>query len=303
VRIFLSHASQDKPFVQAIQACLVPHIRVWLDVEHLYAGNRLSDELRKAILDENDYTIVFVSPNSIASDWVARELAWALEREADLGRPFVVPVFLPGAPVDAAPPGPFAPLWQRIYMVSPVEPAAAAADLSHHLFALLSDWVEQAGDSSRNRFVARLRADLTEFKDRAFLMLAAMGAPIEMLATHSEAHATFARTVDAYVRFSDDFIARKDSLRAQVHSMFGGFVAAETDKALAFVENKVYRGRLFELNAVVDSVNAFEARLQTDPVALQEAEARKADLLAKAHPVLQQMTKRTLALLDMLQVQ
>lgn len=123
-----------------------------------------------------------------------------------------------------------------------------------------------------------------------------------MLATHPEAHVTFARTVDAYARFGDDFIARKDSLRAQVHSMFGGFVAAETDKALAFVENKVYRGRLFELNAVVDAVNAFEARLKPDPAALQAAEARKADLLAKAPPALQQMTKRTLALLDMLQV-
>src|SRR6478735_6634416 len=114
MRIFLSHASDDKALVQALQAGWPAHMRVWLDVDQLYAGHRLGEELRRAILDENDYVVVFVSPTSLQSEWVAQELAWALEVEADIGRPFVVPVFLAGTP-DAAPPGhAFAPLWQRI---------------------------------------------------------------------------------------------------------------------------------------------------------------------------------------------
>ena len=301
MRLFLSHASEDKPFVEALRAGLPAHVRVWLDIDNLYAGHRLSDELRRAILDENDYVALFVSPRALHSDWVARELAWALERETDLLRPFVVPVFLPGTP-DAAPgDGPFAALWQRIYLKCPDDAAQGAVELARHLFALLSEWIEPAGDSSRKRFIARLRADLTRFKDEAFLMLAAMGVPLEVLCTREEAHAQFARTVAAYVQFSDAFIARKDTLRAQTHSMFGGFLATECDKLLAFVEEKVYRGRVFELNAVVDAVNAYETSLKEDAAALAAAETDKAVRLAKAHAVLQQMTKRSLELLAKLE--
>lgn len=301
MRLFLSHASEDKPFVEALRAGLPAHARTWLDIDNLYASHSLSDELRRAILDENDYVVLFVSPHSLQSDWVARELAWALEREADLLRPFVVPVFLPGVAESAPSSGPFAPLWQRIYLKCPSDAAAAAAELARHLFGLLSEWIETAGDSSRKRFIARLRADLTRFKDDAFLMLAAMGVPLEVLATRAEAHAQFARTVSAYVEFSDAFIARKDALRAQIHMLFGGFLAAECDKLLAFVEEKVYRGRLFELNAVVDAVNAYETSLKDDAAALAAAEADKALRLAKAHTVLQQMTKRSLELLAKLE--
>jgi hypothetical protein len=301
MRLFLSHASEDKPFVEALRAGLPAHVRVWLDVDNLYAGHRLSDELRRAILDENDYVALFVSPRSLQSDWVARELDWALEREADLVRPFVVPVFLPGTSEVAPSEGPFAALWQRIYVRCPDDAAEGAEELARHLFALLSEWIETAGDSSRKRFIARLRADLTRFKDDAFLMIAAMGAPLEVLSTRAEAHAQFARTVGAYVQFSDAFIARKDALRAQIHSMFGGYLATECDKLLAFVEEKVFRGRLYELNAVVDAVNAYETSLKDDAAALAAAESDKDKRLAKAHAVLQQMTRRTLDLLAKLE--
>ena len=303
MRLFMSHASEDKPFVQALQAALPAHVRVWLDVENLYAGHSLSDELRRAVLDENDYLVLFVSPHSLQSDWVAQEMRWALEREADLLRPFVVPVFLSGTAEEPPAGSQFAPLWKRIYLKCPAEPLAGAAELSHHLFALLSDWIETAGDHSRRRFIARLRTDLTRFKDEAFLMVAAMGVPLQVLATREEAHAQFARSTVAYTQTSAAFIARKDLLRAQAQSMFGGYLAAECDKLLAFVEEKVYRGRLYALNAVPDAVNAYEATLRHDAAALAAAEADKTRRLTQAQTVLKQMTKRSLDLLAKLEQQ
>ena len=303
MRIFLSHASDDKAFVQALQAGLPGHVRVWLDVDQLYAGHRLDAELRRAILDENDYVVVFVSPRSLGSDWVAQELAWALQVEADIGRPFVVPVLLPGAP-DAAPAGSaFAPLWQRIYLKCPGDAAAGAAMLAGQLFALASEWLETAGGSSRRRFIGRLRRDLTRFKDDAHLMLAAMGAPLEVLGTREEAHASFARATGDYVAFSSAFVARKDALREQIQALFGGYLAAEAEKLLAFVEEKVYRGRLYELNVVVDAVNAYEATLRHDAAALAAAEGLKAERLAAARKVLEQMTRRSLDLLAKLELE
>ncbi len=301
MRVFLSHASADKSFVRAVQAALPPHVRTWLDVQELYAGHELRAELRQAVFDDTDYVVLFVSPRALDSEWVARELGWAIEREADLGRPFVVPVFLADTPAAAPAAGALAPMWSRIHIRATDDANAAAAEVARHLFALVSDWIEKTGDSSRKRFITRLRADLTEFKDRAYLMVAAMGASIEMMASHEEAHATFANCVTAYVSFSDDFIGRKDALRAQAHELFGGYVAAQTDQTLAFIESKVYRGHLFDLNAIVDDVNAFERSLKSDALALAAAQDRKQALLAKAQQVLQQMTKRSLALIDMLQ--
>lgn len=302
MRIFLSHASEDKPRVQAVQAGLPAHVKVWLDVDQLYAGHRLDAELRRAILDENDYVAVFVSPAALASAWVAQELAWALEVEADLGRPYVVPLFLPGMP-GAAPAGSaFAPLWERIFLRLPDDDAAASAAVAAQLFALASAVVETAGGSSRQRFIARLRRDLTRLKDDAYLMLAAMGPPLEVLGTRAEAHAQFAAATQAYAGFAAGFVARKDALREQVHALFGGFLAAETEKLMRFIEQKVYRGRLFELNPVVDAVNGF-ALLQADPARLAAAEGDKAARLAAAHQVLVPMTRRSLDLLAKLELE
>ena len=303
MRLFLSHASEDKAFIEALRERLPGHVKAWLDIDELYAGHSLSEELRRAILDENDYVVVFVGMHSLQSTWVAQELAWALEVEADIGRPFVVPVFLPGTPAQPGAGSAFAPLWQRIYLACPPDPGAAAAALAAQLFALASVWIEKAEGSSRKRFIDRLRRDLTRFKDDAYLMLAAMGVPIEVLATREEAHAQFARTTGTYAQFADGFIKRKDGLREQIHGMFGGYLAAEAEKLLAFIDEKVYRGRVYDLNVVVDAINAFATKLPDDPSMLAAADADKAQRLSAARKVLDQMGKRSLALLAKLELE
>lgn len=301
MRIFMSHASQDKAFVQAAQARLPAHVRVWLDVDQLYAGHRLSDELRHAVLDENDYVIVFVSEHTLQSAWVGREVVWALEREADLGRPFVVPVMLPGVPLDAAPAGDFAPLWQRIYLQGGDGPAAVGDALGRHLFGLVSAWIETAGDSSRRRFIARLRADLTGFADAAHLMLGVMRNPIPVLAQDADALAALQQHVGDYGRCSDPLIARLPLVRTRARDLFGSNLASEVDRLLTMLEEKVYRGRLFDLNAVLESVNGYETSLQGHATRLKAAEAQREQRLDAAHTVLQQFTRKTLSVMDKLE--
>jgi hypothetical protein len=300
MRVFLSHASVDKGFVQAVQAALPPHVKAWLDADDLYAGQTLGDEIRRAILDETDYVLLFVSATSLASAWVGRELVWALQREVDLGRPFVVPLLLPGVSVVGAAP-PFDVLRQRLYIKAPADPAAASAELARHLFALASEWIETAGDSSRQAFISRLKRDLTRFKDLAFVLIASAGESLAVLGTRPEAHASWANAVRDYTEFSDGFIARKDSLRAQVRDLFGGHLGAEADKLLQFVERNVYRGDMFELNEIVHAINGFDRVLRDDPVALARAEARKSELLSQATKTLEQTTKRSLSFIAKLE--
>lgn len=305
MRIFLSHATVDKPLVRQLGERLPSHVRPWLDMDDLYAGHLLKDEIRRAILDENDYFIVFMSAASLASDWVQREVQWALERERDLRRTFVVPVLLPGAPMAPPEASAMKVLWQRLYITwqgAGARAASRAADeLARHLFALVSDWMEKFGDSSLRRFLASLEADLTRFKDLAFLLIASMGPPLSVLGTRPEAHAQFAQAVADYNAFASDFIARKDAVAAEARARFGGYLGEECDKLMDFIDAQLWRGRAFALNAIVDDINAYELLLRHDAARLEQAEQRKTTLLAETRKVVEQMERRSRSLLRKLQ--
>lgn len=76
---FLSHSSKDKPLVKEVakQLCrrgIIP----WLDENELYVGLSLTTVLKEAILNQLTMTI-FLSENSLNSDWCQKELLWAIE--------------------------------------------------------------------------------------------------------------------------------------------------------------------------------------------------------------------------------
>ncbi len=92
MQLFLSHASASKARVRRIVAQLPKHVEAWLDQDELSPGHRFGRHIETAIAEECDFLIVFVDAAALASDWVRREVAAGLAREADLDRPFVVPV-------------------------------------------------------------------------------------------------------------------------------------------------------------------------------------------------------------------
>ena len=94
MKIFLSHSGRDKPLIRAIIPELPAYIGKWLDEEQLFFGEGIEASLKKAIQDESDFVILFVSKEAVESRWVQAELKWALDREATIGRPFVLPVVL-----------------------------------------------------------------------------------------------------------------------------------------------------------------------------------------------------------------
>ncbi|MTT53109.1 TIR domain-containing protein [Alcanivorax sp. VBW004] len=99
--IFLSHTHADKPFVRRLAADLEAHgIRYWLDEAEIKVGQSLIEKIRQG-LDSVDYVAAVLSPNSISSPWVQRELDVAMNQEIS-GREVKVlpvlykPVELPG---------------------------------------------------------------------------------------------------------------------------------------------------------------------------------------------------------------
>lgn len=94
MRIFLSHSSRDKPLLREVMQYIPRHVRTWLDDNDLRIGEDLHVSIRKAINIETDFVIIFISPESVRSKWVRLELEWALKREREIGRVFILPVVI-----------------------------------------------------------------------------------------------------------------------------------------------------------------------------------------------------------------
>jgi len=96
--VFISHATSDDAFVRELRLVLEGlHIPVWVDCRNLRGGNALAPEIAQAI-EQARQVIVILSPRTINSPWVRREIRQALQvqksRQADGYR--VIPLLLPG---------------------------------------------------------------------------------------------------------------------------------------------------------------------------------------------------------------
>lgn len=90
--IFLSHNHADKSFVRRLATDLDNQgISYWLDEAEIKVGESLIEKIRAGI-DEVDFVAVVLSPNSVASPWVQREVDVAMNQEIKGRRVKVLPL-------------------------------------------------------------------------------------------------------------------------------------------------------------------------------------------------------------------
>jgi predicted nucleotide-binding protein len=94
--IFASYARSDvesvRPIVDAIREEFQSRdldVSIWLDIEELRAGERWDHQI-EAVLRQCIGLLVFVSPASMQSDWVRRELKVTIERQDRLVLPIIL---------------------------------------------------------------------------------------------------------------------------------------------------------------------------------------------------------------------
>jgi len=93
-RVFLSHSSEDKPFVRKIATDLKQlKIDPWLDEWKIRAGESIPQKLSSGIKD-SDCVVVVLSKNAIASKWVEREWQTKYWDEIEHNQALVIPVLL-----------------------------------------------------------------------------------------------------------------------------------------------------------------------------------------------------------------
>jgi hypothetical protein len=90
--VFLSHNWQDKEFVRKLATDL-QHLgaRVWLDEAEIQIGDSLIEKIRSGI-DEMDYLAVILSPHSVNSEWVKKEVDIAMNQEIENKKVKVLPI-------------------------------------------------------------------------------------------------------------------------------------------------------------------------------------------------------------------
>ena len=84
--VFLSHASQDRPFAQRLVRVLRRHgIPVWYSDTNIMGAQQWHDEIGAA-LKRCDWLVLVLSPSAVESVWVKRELLYALQQYRFNGR-------------------------------------------------------------------------------------------------------------------------------------------------------------------------------------------------------------------------
>lgn len=303
MRVFVSHAWEDKPLALEL-ARLPDFVDVWVDVRELLGGEKLDPTIITAIEDSHVF-LVLVSRTSLAKAWVAQEVNWALEREGQKDRVFVLPVVVePGIDFAATAP-PFRQFGDRLFIDasnrSEAGLAQARSAIAQTLFHWASDWLdrlEPRGDSNR-RFAESLERDLVEFQTRLFAVKAALDWPLSTL-VRDDAVAHLVKVKDSYNTFTDTFIPRLVMLDADIRWRFGVTAQRAFVKLATFVRNEVFHGAAFALNDVIESINTFDAVLGHDAAALAEADLRRETRVKALEPVMAELVERTADYVDTL---
>ena len=88
--VFVSHSHADQPFAERLVDVLRHHrVPFWYSDADIRGAQQWHDEIGRA-LQRCDWFILVLSPDSVASRWVKRELLYALEQERFDGR--IVPL-------------------------------------------------------------------------------------------------------------------------------------------------------------------------------------------------------------------
>jgi hypothetical protein len=90
--VFISYSWKDRPFAEKLACDLKRHgVKVWIDSLEMKVGDSLNKKIQNGI-SRSGWLAVVLSPYSVASAWVEKELNAALEIELEKQSVFVLPV-------------------------------------------------------------------------------------------------------------------------------------------------------------------------------------------------------------------
>jgi hypothetical protein len=105
MKIFLSHSSRDQALVREVKALLPSFLNTWLDEDSLCWGDSFPAQLKSTIQSGIDFLLIFLNTHALNSNWVTQELEWAMQRERELKRIFILPILFEAVASENLPAG------------------------------------------------------------------------------------------------------------------------------------------------------------------------------------------------------
>jgi len=105
MKIFLSHSSRDQALVREVKALLPSFLNTWLDEDSLCWGDSFPAQLKSTIQSGIDFLLIFLNTHALNSNWVTQEVEWAMQRERELKRIFILPILLEAVASENLPAG------------------------------------------------------------------------------------------------------------------------------------------------------------------------------------------------------
>jgi hypothetical protein len=92
--LFICHSSQDKSFIRRLASDLKANrLDVWVDEQEILVGDRIREKIEAGI-ETSDYLAIVLSPASVNSPWVQRELDAKLFQEIEEKQVKILPLLL-----------------------------------------------------------------------------------------------------------------------------------------------------------------------------------------------------------------
>jgi hypothetical protein len=172
MRIFLSHRSRDKALVREFKGMLPSFLHAWLDEDSLIWGESFPVELKTTIQSGVDFLIIFLDKDALHSKWVRQELDWALQREKELKRIFVLPILLEDIALGNLPPGFSERLFLRLSDFSQVAVEDLAKRVTLKLFQLvLESYATLQLEIPRSKSLLTIRDELSAGQARVLAFI------------------------------------------------------------------------------------------------------------------------------------
>jgi hypothetical protein len=91
-KAFISYSHKDKPFVSKLVGDLASMgANVWVDLVEMKVGDSIVRKIQDGI-EESEWLIIVLSPDSVESKWVKTELSAALVNELEKDKVFILPL-------------------------------------------------------------------------------------------------------------------------------------------------------------------------------------------------------------------
>jgi len=92
MKVFISHAHTDEPLVKKVAAALEDAgLEVWDDTREIMPGDNWANKVAQA-LQESEAMVVLLTPDALRSNWVRRDIEYALGAQGYRKR--LIPVFV-----------------------------------------------------------------------------------------------------------------------------------------------------------------------------------------------------------------